>query len=61
MNPLYDIPRNTRIDISHLGLTTDDEPVTEVLFKHVDGMAGVCEYNGEEFYLYADVAVKIIE
>ena len=61
---LYNVPRNTKIDVSDLGLThrVSGEPVTELMFGHLDGMYSYCtDMNGNLVHLRGDTLVKIME
>ena len=61
---LWNVPRNTRINVEHLDLvrTDDNEPVKELLFKHIDGMYSLCLMDdGGIVHLKAWTPVVIIE
>lgn len=63
MKRLYEIPRESRIDVTHLGLINAEtkEPVTELNFHHVDGMYSFCTDNyGNAIHLKATTEVKVL-
>tara|TARA_Y100000361_G_scaffold151369_1_gene168684 strand:- start:233 stop:439 length:207 start_codon:yes stop_codon:yes gene_type:complete len=68
MEKLYNVPNNSRIDVSHLELSVEEtgEPVIEVDFKHIDGMYSLSYFTDKEgnkvvLHLLAWTEVKIIE
>ncbi len=66
MVKLYNVPPNSKIDVSHLGLTIKEsgEYVDELDFKHIDGMYSLSyfEHNGEmvPVHLQAWTEVKVL-
>jgi len=58
---LYDIPRNTEIDISHLNLEADGEKITQLHFHHINGMYSHCTWKGKVIHLPATTDVKIAQ
>lgn len=61
MIPIYEVPNNTMIDISHLGfvLAETEEPINEVLFDHMDGMYAYCTFRGAVVHISCMANVKI--
>jgi len=57
---LYEVPRNTDIDVSHLGLESGGEKIETVHFHHIDGVYSYCTWNGEVVHLSASTEVKIL-
>ena len=61
MKKLFEIPNNTWIDVSHLGLINDStkEPINTLMFKYIDGMYSICYLeSGEIVMLKAWTEVK---
>jgi len=62
MEKLYNIPRNSKIGVEHLGLVDQDgKLIKELDFEHVDGMFAHCYYKGEIVYLFSTTEVLIID
>ena len=58
---LYDLKRNTRIDVSHLNIKNEDtgELLRELNFHHIDGMYSLCKDDeGAVIHLQAWTEVK---
>ena len=58
---LYDLPRNVKIDVEHLGMkdTETEEVIKELDFGHIDGMYSLCWYKGKPVHLKAWTEVYI--
>jgi len=63
MTVLYEVPRNTKINVEHLAWSNQktNEPIKELLFHHMDGIVGICtdEYDNT-IYINATIMVKIV-
>ena len=66
MIKLYEVPRDSKIDVSHLDIAlTTGETITELIFMGMDGAYGKC-YLGEvkhenELLMYGNTEVKLIK
>lgn len=59
---LYDVPKNSRIGVEHLGLEMADtgEKIKELDFHHLDGIFSYCEYKGEPVKIAAYAEVEYL-
>jgi len=61
MTELYNVPRDTKVDLRHLGLRfVGGDEIKEAIFSHMDGMYGLLYVNGERINLASWTPVKII-
>ena len=62
MIPLYKVPNNSKIDVSHLDLQREDtgEKITTLDFHHIDGMYSLCYLGEEPIHLMATTMVNVI-
>lgn len=64
MKKLFEIDRDTRIDVSHLGIMYQNskQVIKQLNFHRLDGSCGLCtDDNGDIIHLRAWTEVKIIE
>jgi len=59
---LYEVPRNTDIDVSLNNFIDEDtgEKIETIHFSHIDGMYSYCTWKGKVIHLSASTEVKII-
>ncbi len=63
MEKLYDLKRNTKIDVTHLGLTylSDGKILKELMFHRIDGMYSYCtDEKGRVIHLKANTLVNAL-
>lgn len=63
MKKLYELERNTKIDVTHLGLTylSDGKILTELTFHRIDGMYSYCtDEKGNVIHLKANTEVNAL-
>jgi hypothetical protein len=64
MKKLFEIERESRIDVSHLDLRYQNskQKIMQLNFHHIDGMYSLCtDDNGDIIHLRAWTEVKVIE
>jgi len=62
---IYNLPRNTKIDVTHLDLKTnkDEEAIAELMFTNMDGHLARCYWGSPDktLLLYGTTLVKVIK
>lgn len=62
MKKLYEIPKDTKINVEHLKLFNGEEQLKELMFSHIDGAYSHCEDSkGNVVHLVAWAEVEIID
>lgn len=60
LKKLYQLERNTEIDISKYDFTDrDGNLIKYVMFERMDGMYAILSYNGEQFNLTGSLEVYV--